>query len=68
MAVYIYNPDDGTFQPADQGRTTEYNLLLNILIEQRVTNLILAQAMGIGDDLNALRADVINDPASMKQG
>jgi hypothetical protein len=68
MSIYILNPDDQTFQPVDQGRTSEYSLLLNILIEQRVTNLLLAQYMGAGEDLNTLRADVVNDPASMKTG
>ena len=67
MGLRLYNPDDNTFIVLDEGRTAEYNLLLNILIEQRVTNTLLAQYMGDGDDLNTLRVDVVNDPSSLKQ-
>lgn len=68
MAIALYNPDSNGFQDVDQGRTSEYNLLLNILIELRVHSQFLAvQNQGlIGDSLEQMRVDAVSDPSSLK--
>jgi hypothetical protein len=67
MALRIYSPDDNAFIVLDEGRTAEYTLFLNILIEQRVTNMLLAQYIGDGEELSSMRADAVSDPSSLKQ-
>ena len=66
MALKLYSPDVGMFIDLDSGHFAQGTLLLNILIELRVqTDLILACNPGVvKDDVAALRADVISDPAS----
>jgi hypothetical protein len=67
MAVSLLDYDTFQFDAHDGGQTTQAALMLATLVELRViSGILLSMNQGlIGDDLNQLRVDAVNDPASL---